>query len=316
MDVSILKQIGLQILLINKAKRLVKLIQEPARFLATIQVAITLAGFLGSAFAADNFSDVLMGFLKDIGVNLPDKTLDTLSVMLITVILSYFTLVFGELVPKRLAMKKAESLSLAMSALVSFISKIFAPIVWFLTASVNGVLRLFGIDPNAEEKEVSEEDVRILLEEGEKSGNIAPEETRMIHNIFNFDDLPVGEFVTRRNELDLLWMEESSEEWEKTIFKTGHTLYPVCNESKDDVIGILNIKEYFRLKNKNRSNVMKYAVKTPYFIPKSQRAQTLFHYMKKSHNHFAVVIDEYGGVVGIVTMNDLLEQLVGEFCDD
>lgn len=345
MDASIIKQIGLQVILIGlnavfacaeiavlsvnehkmqqlaeggngRAKRLMKLIREPARFLATIQVAITLAGFLGSAFAADNFSDMLMGFLKDIGVRLPDKTLDTLSVMLITIILSYFTLVFGELVPKRLAMKKAESLAMAMSALISFISKIFAPVVWFLTVSVNTVLRLCGMDPNAEEKEVSEEDVRILLEEGEKSGSIAPEETQMIHNIFNFDDLPVGEFATRRNELDLLWMEESPEEWEKTIFETGHTLYPICEESKDDVVGILNIKDYFRLKNKKRFNVMKYAVKKPHFVPKSQRAQTLFRYMKESHNHFAVVLDEYGGVVGIVTMNDLLEQLVGEFCDD
>lgn len=345
MDTSILQQMGIQVILIGlnaifacaeiavlsvnehkmsqmaengnaKAKRLVKLLREPARFLATIQVAITLAGFLGSAFAADNFSDMLVKFLKDIGVKLSDKTLDTLAVMVITVILSYFTLVLGELVPKRLAMKKAESLSLAMSALISLISKVFAPIVWFLTVSVNGVLRLCGMDPNEEEKEVSEEDVCLLLEEGAKSGSIAPEETKMIHNIFNFDDLPVGEFATRRNELDLLWVEDSLEEWEKTIFETGHTLYPICDESKDDVIGILNTKEYFRLKNKSRSNIMKHAAKKPYFIPKSQRASTLFRHMKESHNHFAVVIDEYGGVVGIVTMNDLLEQLVGEFCEN
>lgn len=342
---DILQQIGLQVLLIGlnaifacaeiavlsvnehkmaamaedgnvKAKRLTALIRQPARFLATIQVAITLAGFLGSAFAADNFSDKLMKWLISLGVKLPEKTLDTLAVMLITIILSYFTLVFGELVPKRLAMKKAESLSLAMSALIAFISRIFAPIVWFLTVSVNGILRLCGMNPNEEEKEVSEEDVCILLEEGAKSGSIDLEEKKMIHNIFNFDDLPIGEFATRRGEVEFLWLEDSPKEWEKIIDRSKHTMYPICRESKDDVVGILNTMDFLYLKNKTPANIMKHAVKKPYFVPKSQRAHKLFRHMKESRNHFSVVVDEYGGVIGIVTMNDLLEQLVGEFCDD
>ena len=150
----------------KRALRLKRLTSQPARFLATIQVAITLSGFLGSAFAADNFSDGLVTWLIGLGVPLPRATLDTLAVILITIILSYFTLIFGELVPKRVAMHKAEPLALALSALISGIAKIFSPIVSFLTFSTNTVLRLMHIDPNAEDEEVSEEEIRMMVDAG------------------------------------------------------------------------------------------------------------------------------------------------------
>lgn len=300
----------------KRAIRLARLTSQPAKFLATIQVAITLSGFLGSAFAADNFSDKLVDGLVNLGVKIPIKTLDTISVILITLILSYFTLVFGELVPKRVAMKKAEPLALAMSAMISTIAKFFAPIVWVLTASTNGMLRLFGIDPNAEEEEVSEEEIRMMVDIGNQKGVIDLEEKEMIQNVFEFDDLSVGEIATHRTDISILWMDESIEEWEKTIHESRHSLYPVCDETIDNIVGILNVKDYFRTADKSRENIMKEAVKPAYFIPETIRADVLFKQMKKSRNHFAVVLDEYGGMMGIVTMNDLLELIVGDLDDD
>lgn len=302
----------------KRAIRLARLTSQPAKFLATIQVAITLAGFMGSAFAADNFSDRLTAWLIDAGLPFTVKvsTLDDIAVVLITLVLSYFTLVFGELVPKRIAMKKAERLALGMSALVSFISTLFAPLVWILTKSTNLVLRMLGIDPSVEENHVSEEEIRMMVDVGTQKGVIDIEEKEFIQNVFEFDDLPVGEFATHRKEISLLWTNESIEDWEETINESRHSLYPICDKSVDNVVGILNAKDYFRLKDKTFENIMKHTVRPPYFIPETVFADVLFRQMKNSHNHFAVVLDEYGGLKGIVTMNDLLEQLVGELEDD
>lgn len=300
----------------KRALRLSKLTEQPAKFLATIQVAITLSGFLGSAFAADNFSGYLTEWLLGLGVPLPRATLDSLSVIVITLVLSYFTLVLGELVPKRIAMKKAERLALGLSALITFISRLFAPIVWALTASTNGILRLFGINPEEEEESVSEEEIRMLVDVGNQKGVIDQEEKELIQNVFELDDLTVGEFATHRTELSLLWTDESDEEWAKTIHESRHSLYPVCEETVDNVVGILNVKDYFRLADKSRESVMAEAVRPAYFIPETLCADVLLRQMKKTRNHFAVVLDEYGGVMGIVTINDLLEQLVGDLEDE
>ena len=300
----------------KRAIRLSKLTGQPAKFLATIQVAITLSGFLGSAFAADNFSESLTSWFVGIGVPIPEKTLDTISVVLITIILSYFTLIFGELVPKRLAMKKTEQLALGMANLISVLAQLSAPIVWVLTVSTNGILRLCGIDPSAEEDEVSEEEIRMMVDAGSRKGIIDYEEKEFIQNVFEFDDLAVGEFATHRKDIVILWKEENMEQWEKLIHESRHTRYPVCGESVDNVVGILNVKDYFRLKDKSRESVMKDAVQLPFFVPEGIRADVLFRQMKESRNHFAVVLDEYGGTEGIVTINDLLEQLVGDLEDE
>lgn len=169
--------------------------------MATIQVAITLSGFLGSAFAADNFAGLLVDWLLSLGVGISRSTLNSISLIVITLILSYFTLVFGELVPKRIAMKKAESLALGMSGMITVISKLFAPIVWLLTVSTNGVLRLLRIDPSAEEDEVSEEEIRMMVDVGNQKGVIDEDEKLMIQNVFEFDDLTVGEIATHRTEM-------------------------------------------------------------------------------------------------------------------
>lgn len=300
----------------KRAIRLATLTQQPARFLATIQVAITLSGFLGSAFAADNFSDKLVDFLVSLGVKINVATLNSISVVVITLILSYFTLVFGELVPKRIAMKKAESLALGMSSLISFISKLFAPIVWLLTASTNGLLRLLGIDPNEEDEEVTEEEIRMMVDAGSEKGTIDFVEKEMIQNIFEFDDLTIGEICTHRTEVSLLWTDETVEQWESTIHQSRHSLYPVCNESVDDIVGVLNAKDYFRLENKTYDSIMETAVRPAFFVPESIKADVLFRSMKKSRNYFAIVLDEYGGMSGIITMSDLVQQLVGEIDDE
>ncbi|WP_243425358.1 hemolysin family protein [Intestinimonas butyriciproducens] len=300
----------------KRAVRLARLTSQPARFLATIQVAITLSGFLGSAFAAENFSDGLVNWLVGLGVGIPAATLDAIAVVIITLILSYFTLIFGELVPKRVAMRKAESLALGISGLISAIAKLFAPIVWFLTASTNAVLRLLGIDPNAEEETVSEEEIRMMVDVGTQKGTIDHEEKQFIQNVFEFDDLTAGEIATHRTDLTILWQEESMEEWASTIHNSRHTRYPVCGESADDVVGILNAKDYFRLTDRSRETVMEQAVETPYFVPDSVKADVLFRNMKGSCHPLAVVLDEYGGMTGIVTINDLVEQLVGDLGEE
>ena len=299
----------------RRAIRLSRLVSQPARFLATIQVAITLSGFLGSAFAADNFAARLTEWLLSLGIPVPASTLNTVSVVIITLILSYVTLIFGELVPKRLAMKRAESLALGIANLVSLISKLFAPIVWALTASTNLVLRLCGVDPDAEDEEVSEEEIRLLVEKGGSKGVIAPQETTFIQNVFEFNDLTVEEFATHRTDVCHLCLDEPQEAWETTIHDSRHSRYPVCESTVDQVVGILDAKRYFRLSDKSRESVMQHAVTPPWFIPETVRADVLFKQMQHSRNHFAVVLDEYGGMAGIVTMSDLLEQLVGDLDD-
>ena len=300
----------------KRAVRLARLTNQPARFLATIQVAITLSGFLGSAFAAENFSGRLVDWLLGLGVPLAPDALDTIAVVFITIVLSYFTLVFGELVPKQVAMRKAESLALGMSGLVSGISKLCAPLVWLLTVSTNGVLRLMGIDPNAPVEEVSEEEIRMMVDAGNEKGTIDNEEREFIQNVFEFDNLPVVEIITHRTDITLLYLEDSLEVWDQTIRDTRFTYYPVCDETPDRIVGVLNTKIYFRMKNKTKESVMEQAVTDAYVVPESLKADVLFRNMKKEHEQFAVVLDEYGGFSGIVTIKDLIEELVGDLEDD
>lgn len=300
----------------KRAIKLSKLTLQPSQFLSIIQVGITLAGFFGSAFAADNFASKLTAFLIGTGVDIPASTLNTISVIVITLILSYFTLVFGELVPKRFAMKNAEKMALFMSGMLYFISKVFKPLVWFLTASTNGILRLIGIDPNSEDEEVTEEDIRMMVDVGSEKGSINVNEKEMIQNIFEFDNKTAEEVMTHRTEVNILWLDETDEEWEQKIIESRHSRYPLCDGSADNVIGVLNVKDYFRLKDKSRENIMDKAVKPAYYVPETVRTDVMFQNMKKTRNHFAVVFDEYGGMSGVITMDDLIEQIVGSFDDD
>lgn len=299
----------------KRAVRLARLTSQPARFLATIQVAITLSGFLGSAFAAENFSGVLVDWLVSLKVPVDPEILDSIAVVFITLLLSYFTLVFGELVPKQVAMRNAEKLALGMSGLISGIATVFRPLVSLLTASTNGILRLLGIDPNAQEEAVSEEEIRMMVDVGSEKGTIDSEEREFIQNVFEFDNIPIRDIITHRTEITMLFLEDDMSLWEETIHNTWFTYYPVCKETPDHIVGVLNSKAYLRLTDRSRENVMQEAVTPAYIVPESLMADVLFKNMRRDRERFAVVLDEYGGMSGIITLRDLLEELVGDLAD-
>ena len=297
----------------NKAAvKLKKMTEQPERFLSTIQIAITLSGYFGSAAAATNFAGVIADGLIAIGLSVSRSALVAVGVVVVTIILSYITLIFGELVPKRLAMKNPEGVSLKLAGMLYAISQVFKPIVSLLSASVNGVLRLIGVDPHSDEDEYSEEEIRMMATAGSQKGSIGEDENEFIQNLFEFDDLTAEEFCTHRTQMAVLWADETTEDWEREIFSSRHSLYPVCEVTTDHVVGVLDIKDYFALPERGAEQAMKSAVKQPYFVPDSIKADVLFKRMRSEGIRLAVVLDEYGGVTGIVTLNDLLEQLVGE----
>ncbi|WP_312061442.1 hemolysin family protein [Anaerotignum sp.] len=300
----------------KRAERLIYLTDQPARFLATIQVAITLAGLLGSAFAAENFAGELAQFLKNSGVETSLSFLRSLCVFIITLILAYFNLVFGELVPKRVAMKNAEKLALGMSGMLKLVSKLFAPLVWFLSASTNGMLRLIGIDPEDEEEVISEEEIFMMLDQGSEKGTIDLEESTFIRNVFAFDDIAVEQACTHRVDVVMLEIEDDMETWEKTILENRFTYFPICGEDSDDILGVLDTKSYFRMKERSRELVMEEAVEKPYFVPETMKADVLLRNMRKNRRHFAMVLDEYGGLSGVITLRDLVQLLIGDMLND
>ena len=273
----------------KRAGRLLNLTRQPAKFLATIQVAITLAGLLGGAFAAENFADPIVDLILSLGVSAPRTALHSAVVFLITLVLTYFSIVFGELVPKRLAMKKTEALSLQLSGILYFMSKLCAPLVWLLTVSTNALLRLLGIDPNQNEEVVTEDEIKMMLMEGSQQGTIENDENEIIQNVFDMNDTSAEEVSTRRRDVVCLYLEDDMSVWAGTIRNSHYTYFPVCGESQDDVVGVLNTKDYFRLDDLSRKSVMKNAVDKPF---------------------------EYGGMSGIVTVHDLMEELVGDMDDE
>ena len=298
----------------KRAKRLANLTEQPARFLATIQVAITLAGMLSSAFAAESFATPLAAALATTGI--PENILKSVCVLIITVILAYFNLVFGELVPKRVAMKKSEALALGLSGLLMTVSRAFAPLVWLLTVSTNAILRIFGIDPNDDGEEVSEEEIRMMLEAGNEKGTIDEEEVEMIQNVFAFDDTSVEEVCTHRVDVVTLDLDDDMQVWADTIQNSRFSYYPISGEDDDDIIGVLDAKDYFRLQDKSRENVLAHAVNKPYFVPENVKADVLFRNMKRERKYFAILLDEYGGLSGIITLRDILQLLVGDFYEE
>ncbi len=302
----------------KNAKKLQKLTKVPVKFLSTIQVAITLAGFLGSAFAADNFAVLIVdafrgtAFFDAVGENV----IRTVSVILITLLLSFVTLVFGELVPKRVAMRKSEKVALGMAGFLTGVSVIFAPLVWLLTKTTNGVLRLLRIDPDESDEEVTEEGILMMVDAGSESGAIEEDEKELIQNVFDFNDITAGEIATHRTQMVVLWEEDDVDVWNHTIVESEHTYYPVCGETIDDILGILNSKIYFRLADKSKESVKANAVFPAYFVPDSMAADDLLRAMKQKSERVAIVVDEFGGTHGLVTVNDLVERIVGELDSD
>lgn len=299
----------------KRAKRLKALASEPSRFLATIQIAITLSGFLGSAFAADNFAVLLTDWIVGIWPNVSASLVNTASVILITLVLSYFTLVLGELVPKNVALRNPEGIALGISGLITSISKVFKPIVWLLTASNNGVLRLMRIDPNAEEESVTEENIRMMVDVGSEKGAIDDDEKEFIQNVFEFDDLTAGEIATHRTDVEMFCLDDEPSEWEALMRRTSHSYYPVYRDDADDILGLISAREYLLLNSRDRKSV-EALVKPAYFVPDGVKADVLFKNMRASSHRLAIVLDEFGGFEGIITLNDIVAQLVGDLSDD
>ena len=302
----------------KKAARLLKIVETPTRFLSTIQIGITLAGFLGSAFAADNFA----GRIRDWAVvkwqldASAAAAVNTLAVVIITIILSFFTLVLGELVPKRVAMQKAEQVARFTCGVVSGLAAVMRPLIWLLTVSTNGVLRLLHIDPNAEEDQVSEEEIRMMVDIGEEKGAIASGEKEMIENIFEFNNMTAEDVMIHRTDVVMLWARDSDEEIIRTIQETGLTRFPVYEEDADDIIGILNTRTYLLNAREKEPKPLRDLLKPAYFVPESVRTDVLFRDMQTKKIHMAIVVDEYGGTSGIITMEDLLEEIVGNIYDE
>lgn len=300
----------------QKAKRLLKFKEDPSRFLSTIQVAITLAGFLSSAFASESFAGMVDQLVRRFFPTLSLDVIHPISIVLITILLSYLSIVFGELVPKRLAQVYTEPIALFITPVLGLVSILSTPLVFLLSASTNSILRLIGINPDEDSNQISEEDILMMVDEGMEKGTIESTENEFIQNVFEFKDLTVEEVCTHRTDVAMLYIEDTDRQWRRTIHEHRFACYPICGEDDDDIIGILNTKDYFRLNDLSRPNVMKNAVDRPFFVSQNMKVSDLFDTMKKERKYYAVVLDEYGGMTGIVTLHDLIEALVGDLHEE
>lgn len=301
----------------KKAKKLLGLTQAPDHFLSAIQIAITLAGFLSSAFAADSFADPLVQWLMAQGVTqIPPGTLNTLTVIAITIILSYFSLVLGELVPKRLAMKKTESVARITVGTVCVVAAVCRPVIWLLSKSTNGVLRLLHIDPKADEEDVSEDEIRMMVDLGEERGAIETAEKELIENIFEFNNSTAEDVMIHRTDMVMIWADDTPDEILNTIRQSGLSRFPVYEEDADDIVGILSTRVYLLNTQQAHPKPLRELLYPAYFVPESVRTDVLFRDMQSKKVHLAIVVDEYGGTSGLVTMEDLLEEIVGNIYDE
>lgn len=301
----------------KKAVKMLKIIEEPTQFLSTIQIGITLAGFLGSAFAADNFAEVLSAAISK-AFNLSadnTKIINTVAVVLVTLILSYFTLIFGELVPKRIAMKHKEKLANSVCGIISFLAAVLKPIIWFLTISTNAVLRLVGIDPHEKEEPVSEEDIVLMLDAGADEGSLDHDDIEYIKNVFKLDKMTAEDVMTPRKSVISISYDASDKEILEIIEEESYSRIPVYEDNPDKIIGILHACDYL-LKRNEKNFDLKSILYTPVFVPETVSLDVLFKDMQTDHNHLAVVVNEYGETSGIVTMEDILEEIVGEIWDE
>ncbi|WP_369688249.1 hemolysin family protein [Paraliobacillus sp. PM-2] len=301
----------------KKAKMLDKLLKEPGRFLATIQIGITLAGFLASAFAADTFATPLAENLHEIGVPISLGILNTMSVIVITILLSYFTLVVGELVPKQLALQKAEAIANFSVKPLTLLFKISLPVVWFLNLSTNTLVRLFGVDPHAENEEATEEEIRMMVDIGGEKGTIHTDEKLMINNIFEFNDKEVSDIMTHRTDMCALEINTPLNEVVKIVNEKRYTRFPIYEGDVDHIIGVLHTKDLIPYIQKDkRDYVLGDTLRKPYFVMETQRIDAIFKEMQKNNVHIAIIVDEYGGTDGLITIEDLIEEIVGEISSE
>lgn len=300
----------------KKAKQIEKMIKSPSKFLATIQIGITLAGFLSSAFASDAFAEKLAPMLYDLMPFINLGIWKSISIIIITIILSFFTLVFGELVPKRFAMKYYEKLSYATIGIIRTIAILTSPFVKFLTIVTNGVSKLLGVGEN-EEESVTEEEIKMMIDQGEEKGTIKEEEKELLNNVFEFNDITVSEIMRHRKDIFAVDINISNEE---LLQELSHEEYrysriPVYDETIDEIKGILYVKDVLKNINK-KSFKVKNVVKDVYFVSQNRLINEVFKELQKNKKQIAIIIDEYGGTAGLITMEDILEELVGDIFDE
>ena len=299
----------------KKSKQILKMLKSPSKFLATIQIGITLAGFLSSAFASDAFADklapVLNSWIPFIGL----ETWKGISIIIITIILSFFTLVFGELVPKRLAMKYYEKIAYYTIGPIRIISILTAPFVKILTASTNMISKIFGVD-EAEEEIVTEEEIRMMIAEGEEKGTIEQDEKQLLNNVFEFNDIIVSEAMTPRTEMYAININEDIKKVLDEIDEFKYSRIPVYEENIDNIKGILYVKDILKPLKDNETIDINKLIREPYFVPVSKDIDELFKEMQQNKIQMAIVIDEYGGTAGLITMEDIIEELVGNIFDE
>ncbi len=299
----------------KKAKQILKMLENPSRFLATIQIGITLAGFLSSAFASDAFASRLAPILNQWIPSISIGVWQSISIIVITVILSFFTLVFGELVPKRLAMKHYEKVAYATIGVIRAIYIVTVPFVKLLTASTNLISKLFGVSEKDEEI-VTEEQIKMMVDEGEEKGSIDEEEKNLINNVFEFDDITVSEIMTHRTDIYAIDMNRDVNELIEELDEYKYSRVPVYDETIDEIKGILYLKDLLKYVKGKRSVKIKTMMRPAYFVAQSKPINEVFRELQKKNSQIAIVLDEYGGTAGLVTMEDILEELVGDIFDE
>lgn len=299
------------------APRILRLVENSSGFLSTIQIGITLAGFLGSAFAADNFAAPLTAWLYDgVGFTFFARgTLNTLAVVLITLILSYFTLVLGELVPKQIALHKPYQVARFTTGVIAVLAVVLRPVVRFLSASTNAVLLLFGIRGNREEN-VTEDEIRMMVDAGHESGCIETDEKEMIDNVFELDKTIARDVMTHRVDVVALEADAEVDKIVELIQESGHSRFPVYDDSLDDILGVLNARTFLLNQREDTPRPLRALLRPARFVPETVRADVLLRDMQREKDHLAMVLDEYGGFSGIVTMEDLIEEIVGSIYDE
>ena len=300
----------------EKAGKLLSMAENPAGFLSTIQVGISLSGFLGAAFAADSLSEPLTLWLLEMGVKLPEALLNNIAVIIITLILTFMTIVFGELIPKRIAQQKSYEVAKACCGIIGVISVIFKPIILLISGTTNLILRMMKLKTEAEDEQVSEDDIRMMVDVGGESGSIEEDEKEMIQNIFEFNDIAISEIMTRVSDVNAISIEDSEEDILRIIKESGNSRFPVYKDDINDIIGILNSREFLINLNDENGKSVRDMLRKPYFVPETIKADQLFSDMQKNKVHISIVIDEYGETRGIVTLEDLLEEIVGNIYDE
>lgn len=300
----------------KKAKLVLKLTKNPTKFLSTIQIGITLAGFLTSASAATSFAEMLTDAVTG-KFGLPENIVSPVAVVLITLIMSYFSLVLGELVPKRIGMQIPEKVAFAVAKPIYVMSKIVSPFVKFLSLSTNGVVRLLGFDPNADEEVVTEEEIRMMVDVGGEKGVIENDQKEMINNIFEFDDMDAGDVMTHRTDVVAADVNDTTlEEFMELAIENGRSRVPLYDEDIDNIVGIVYVKDLLQYVGKEVKGTLKSIMREPYFVPETKACGELFKEMRLQRIQMAVVVDEYGGTAGIVTLEDIVEAVMGNIQDE